>query len=74
MIYAAINSVQNDLAQLQSLMQQLASVWNDRVSEHISEALLTAVVSNCNSFANEASTAAMMVLQNEETLNNLLCG
>ena len=74
MIYSAANAINDDVNQLRPLMQQLGSVWNDKVSEHVSDSLLTAVISNCNTFASDVSTIAMMVRQEEETLNNLLCG
>ena len=74
MIYSAANAINEDVNQLRRLMQQLGSVWNDKVSEHVSDSLLTAVISNCNTFASDVSTIAMMVRQEEETLNNLLCG
>lgn len=74
MIYSAANAINEDVNQLRSLMQQLGSVWNDKVSEYVSDSLLTAVISHCNTFASDVSAFAMMVRQEEETLNSLLCG
>ena len=74
MIYAAVTAIEEDVNQLRSLMSQLGEVWDDKVSAYVSDTLITAVISSCNAFANEASSMALSVIRDEETLDNLLAG
>lgn len=53
LIYSSVIELDNNVSQIESLMQSIGSVWNDRVAEHVSEELLAGIVSECHSFAGE---------------------
>ena len=70
-IYQAVGQIDNRLSELDSLMQQIGSVWNDRVAEHVSEELLAGVVSQCNAFSGELHSIASILMMRRSEMERL---
>lgn len=73
-IVSALGEVDNHLSEIQSLMQQMGTVWNDRVAEHVSETLLAGIVSECNSFCSEMHSIVSEIQMRRSEMERLASG
>ncbi len=70
-VVSAVGGIDNSLSEIESLMQQIGAVWNDRVAEHVSEELLASIVTQCNSFASEMHSMVSIIQMRRSEMEQL---
>ena len=68
---SAIGEIEGHMSEIDSLMQQIGSVWSDRVAEHVNEELLAGIVSECNTFSSEVNSIASTLMMRLDEMQRL---